>query len=127
MGMFANPVEGGGSRSEQTKLPWKGESGWAAMGHQVPEFRKTAAEQTMKMMGWNAFQDAEKRFTVVSRMAGCIERDNTHGALEFAFQEGVDATGAYRLLSVLLTAPAAPGHSNASSEAGLEQQCLQVQ
>lgn len=104
MGKFANKVEGGGAPRSQTLLPYNGESGFDAMGHEVPAFRKSAAELHMKDMGWNRPGDAEKRYTVVSRMSACIERDDTHEALEFALREGVDATGCYRLLAVLLTA-----------------------
>jgi hypothetical protein len=104
MGKFANAIAGGGALREQTLLPWKGESGFDAMGHYVPAFRRSAAERHLKDMGWDRLGDAEKRYTVVSRMCACIERDNPHEALEFAMREGVDATGCYRLLSVLLTA-----------------------
>ncbi len=105
MGKFANPVEGGEAKRECIKLPWNGESGFNAMGHEVPSFRKSAAERHMKEMGLNNWEDAESRFTVVSQMSACIERDNTHEALELAMRAGWDATACYRLLSVLLTEP----------------------
>lgn len=75
-----------------------------AMGHRVPAFRRSAANAHMKDMGFVRSGDSELRFRVVSRMAECIERDDSHEALEFGLENGVDATGCYRLLSVLLTA-----------------------
>ena len=104
MGKFANKVEGGGAPRGSVKLQWNGESGFDAMGHAVPAFRRSAAERHMKDMGFIRPGDSELRFSVVSRMADCIERDDSHEALEFALSQGVDATGCYRLLSVLLTA-----------------------
>lgn len=75
-------------------------SGFDALGHKVPFFRRSAADLTLKQIG---ITDAERRLGCVGRMSNCIERDDPHGALEVA-HEYVDVTGAYRLLSVLLTA-----------------------
>lgn len=97
-----------GPRSEHVKKPWHGESGFEAMGHKVPAFRRTAAEATMKQMGFDKPGDSEKRYDVIARMSACIERDNSHEALELALRERVDATGCYRLLSVLLCEPERP-------------------
>lgn len=108
MGKFANtaaelgepiaPWFGDLKRNE----PWHGQSEFEALGHQVPAFRKSAANEHMKQMG---FEDAEQRYDVISTMAARIARDDPHMALEEALKKGVDATGCYRLLSVLLTAP----------------------
>ena len=107
MGKFANtagelgepiaPSFGPIARNE----PWHGESEFAALGKIVPNFRKSAADQHMKEMG---FKDAEQRYNVISTMAQRIARDDPHMALEDAMRLGVDATGCYRLLSVLLCA-----------------------
>lgn len=107
MGKFANEIEGNFGhiglmpRNEQ----WHGQSGFDAMGYQVPGFRKAAAQEHMKDMGFTRKGDSELRHDVVSKMSAFIERDNSHQALECAMEMGVDATGCYRLLSVLLTAP----------------------
>ena len=123
MGKFANKLEGlTGAPREQIKLPWNGESGFAAMGHKVPAFRKSEAERHMKEMGWIDSEHAEKRYSIVAGMAAHLERDNSHEALEFAMREGVDATGCYRLMAVLLTAtPADDGgcHTNQCSKGEL--------
>jgi hypothetical protein len=104
MGKFDNKEAGGGALRHQTGLSWNGESGFDAMGHTVPAFRRSEAERHMKDMGFTRPGDSELRFRIVSRMAKCIERDDSHEALEFAINNGVDATGCYRLLAVLLTA-----------------------
>lgn len=107
MGKFANAPETGMSMAYVGDTPpplredWHGQSGFDAMGFKVPAFRKAAAEEHMKDMG---FTSAEQRFDVISTMSNCIERDNSHMALEKALSMGVDATGCYRLLAVLLTA-----------------------
>jgi hypothetical protein len=104
MGIFANePEEGspGYIGAPARNQPWHGQSGFEAMGHEVPMFRKSAAERHLKQMG---FDDAEQRFDIVAKMSGEIERDNSHAAMEAAYKLGLDVTGAYRLLAVLLTA-----------------------
>jgi hypothetical protein len=105
MGKFANELEGDFSHLGplSTRDPWHGHNGFDAMGHIVPGFRKAAAQEHMKDMGFTRPGDAELRYGVVSKMANFIERDNSHQALECALAMGVDATGCYRLLSVLLT------------------------
>ena len=106
MGKFANEIDG--PLLALGRLPnreaWHGQSGFEAMGHIVPGFRKSAAQEHMKDMGFTRPGDAELRYDVVSKMSNFIERDNSHQALEVALASGVDATGCYRLLSVLLTA-----------------------
>ena len=81
---------------------WHGQSEFDALGYQVPNFRKAAADQHMKSMG---FQNAEQRYDVIATMSDRIARDDPHMALEEAMKKGVDATGCYRLLSVLLCEP----------------------
>lgn len=109
MGKFANELPSGGidwvgDEPPVIKADWHGQSGFEAMGHKVPAFRKSAAQEHMKDMGFTRDGDAEKRFHVVETMSNCIERDNSHQALEACLEMGVDATGCYRLLAVLLTA-----------------------
>jgi hypothetical protein len=104
MGRFANRSEhetAGYLGAATIGLPWNGESGYEAMGHAVPMFRRAEGERHLKDMG---FTDAERRFSIVNGMALCIERDNTHEAMEAAFEKGLDVTGVYRLLAVLLCA-----------------------
>lgn len=107
MGVFGNALEemnpgeaipslGKMKRNEN----WHGQSEFDAMGHEVPMFRRANAEQHMLDMG---FTDSETRFSVINDMSNQIARDNTHAAMEHAFKKGVDATGVYRLLAVLLT------------------------
>lgn len=103
MGKFANELVDnvshlGNARGGQ---PWRGESEFDAMGCEVPMFRRAAAEEHLKDMG---FTNAEQRFEVVSMMSYYIARDNTHQALEKALDKGLDVVGCYRILSVLLTA-----------------------
>ena len=101
MGRFANEPEGGtnGYIGVPTmNQPWNGENGFEAIGHTVPMFRRSAAETHLKQMG---FTDAEQRFNIVN-MANEIERDNSHAAMEKAHEKGLDVTGVYRLLAVLL-------------------------
>ena len=105
MGKFGNKLDGmTGAPRSMVKLPWNGESGFEAMGHEVPAFRKSEAERHLKAIGFEGGMYAEKRYSIVARMSACIERDDTHEALELALCEGLDATGCYRILSVLLTA-----------------------
>lgn len=103
MGKFANELPDGAVHTGriETKKPWTGQSEFDALGHEVPHFRREAGNAHLKDMG---FTDAEKRFDIVQKMAGNIERDNPHMALEDALQQGPDVTGCYRLLAVMLTA-----------------------
>lgn len=103
MGRFANAPEDLGTTylgAPTRNQPWGGESGFEAMGRQVPMHRRAEAERHLGQMcpEW----DAEKRFGVVSAMSISIEQDNTHAALEDALSAGLDVTGCYRLLAVLL-------------------------
>lgn len=105
MGKFANELEEGASNLGPIgkKKPWTGQSEFEAFGYEVPGFRREAANAHLKQMG---FDNAERRFDIVQRMADNIERDNPHTALENALEQGLDATGCYRLLAVLVTAQA---------------------
>lgn len=110
MGKFANTAaEMGepvapwvGSEPMKRNEPWHGQSEFNALGHQVPAFRKSAANRHMKDMG---FTDAEQRYDVIATMSQRIANDDPHMALEDALAKGVDATGCYRLLAVLLCEP----------------------
>jgi hypothetical protein len=82
--------------------PWHGHSDFAALGHEVPAFRKKAGDEHLKAMG---FTDAEQRYTLVSGMAERIARDDPHMALENALKAGLDVTGCYRLMAVLMCEP----------------------
>jgi hypothetical protein len=104
MGKFANELTAPVSNLTHIpiKRPWTGQSEFEALGHEVPNFRREAGNTHLKEMG---FTNADQRFTIVQTMAGHIERDNPHMALEDALKQGVDATGCYRLMSVLLCTP----------------------
>lgn len=107
MGRFANALENGPEyvgAPPTRNAPWHGQSGFAAMGHQVPMFRRAAAQEHLKDMGFTREGDAELRHDIVQRMSIQIERDNSHAAMEVAFEMGLDVTGVYRLLAVLLSA-----------------------
>ncbi len=108
MGKFANSAADMGEETPwcgqqppTRNEPWHGQSEFEALGHQVPSFRKSVANQHMKDMG---FTDAEQRYDVIAVMSDRIARDDPHMALEEALKRGVDATGCYRLLAVLLCA-----------------------
>lgn len=106
MGKFANSAEEMGEQvshlgNVRGGRPWNGESEFDAMGCEVPMFRRAAAEHHLKDMG---FTDAEQRFDIVNAMSYQIGKDNSHAALETGLSKGLDATGCYRVLSVLLCA-----------------------
>ncbi len=107
MGKFANELGAAASNLAHIpiKQPWSGQSNFEALGHEVPNFRREAANSHLKNMG---FSDADQRFTIVQTMANNIERDTPHMALEDALKQGVDATGCYRLLAVMLSTPQEP-------------------
>lgn len=79
-----------------------GKSEWEALGLPVPFFRRSAGIRHLREMG---FTDREQMDRIVGKMSAQIERDDSHGALEEAMKLGVDATGCYRLLAVLLCEP----------------------
>lgn len=73
----------------------------AAFGKPVPFYRRTAAVAHARDMG---MKDARKITGMIQRACEAIERDQPHAAIE-AITACLDLTGAYRLLSVLCTAP----------------------
>lgn len=110
MGKFANPPQDGATRlypDVSKGDPYNGASGFAALGSPVPFFRRSAAMQHLRSMG---FTDRERMDRIVGKMSARIERDDSHMALEDGLQMGLDVTGCYRLLAVLLSAerPAEP-------------------
>jgi hypothetical protein len=82
-----------------------GKSGFDALGLPVPFFRRSEGISHLRDMG---FTDRERMDQIVGKMSAHIERDDSHAALEVAMQLGVDATGCYRMLAVLLTAERQP-------------------
>jgi hypothetical protein len=104
MGIFANAPNDASSTyigPIDRKVPWHGQSGFEAVGHEVPLFRRSEAERHLKAMG---FDSAEDRFSLINGMSDAIARDNVHEAMEVAYKKNLDVTGCYRLLAVLLTA-----------------------
>jgi hypothetical protein len=79
-----------------------GKSEWEALGLPVPFFRRSAGIRHLRAMG---FTDRERMDAIVGKMSAHIERDDSHMALEDALKMGVDVTGCYRLLAVLLCEP----------------------
>ena len=76
-------------------------AGFEAMGKPIPDYRKDAGYQTCR----KAFgMDANKSFGTVQGCADALERDEPYKAMEAAMKYGLDLTGAYRLMAVLLTA-----------------------
>lgn len=84
-----------------------GRSEFDALGWPVPPWRKSSAIWHMKDMG---FTDRAQMEAIVGRMAECVERDDSHEALEAGLRMGVDATGCYRLLAALLTGDKPEGY-----------------
>lgn len=79
-----------------------GKSEFEALGLPVPFFRRSAGIRHLREMG---FTDREQMDRIVGRMCAHIERDDSHMALEDCMKLGVDATGCYRMLAVLLCEP----------------------
>lgn len=76
--------------------------GFDGMGKSVPPARRQAAYETCKAMG---LDDSARAWECVNGVAEQIERDKPYEAQHVAMRF-VDLTGAYRLMAVLLTAPA---------------------
>lgn len=72
--------------------------GFDAMGSPVPEKRRDNAYQWLRSIEIGR----EKAWDTVETMAGHIERDHPHEAMESA-RKAVDLIGAYRLMALLLT------------------------
>lgn len=107
MGIFANGSheEGGefvgmwiGPRPEKQN----GLEGYEAMGQKVPFDRRQEGYKHLKDMG---FTDKEQMFHMVQMLADRIERDEVHGGMEELYKRGLDVTGIYRLLAVMLHDP----------------------
>jgi hypothetical protein len=107
MGKFGNALTGD-CPLYLTPQPWMqpgaqvldhGRSGFEALGFPVPFWRRSEAIRHLRDMG---FTDRERMDEIVGKMCARIERDDSHGALEECMRLGVDATGCYRMLAVLL-------------------------
>ena len=107
MGVFGNAPHSGGEQGvtwlERPELQsvWSGQSGFEAMGHVVPFFRRRAAYKHLRLMG---LTDREETFSLVEMMSDRIARDDTHGAMEEAYKRHLGVTGIYVILSELLCA-----------------------
>ena len=76
------------------------EDGFKAMGKPIPDYRRDEAYRTCR----DAFEMRSSRaMGAVSGMAEQLERDNPYGAMEAAMKYGIDLTGTYRIMAVLLT------------------------
>ncbi len=78
----------------------KGTDGFAAMGKPIPLYRQQAAYDACLSMGMT---NRDQIHTLVSSMAQALERDKPYEAMQ-AGSRGLDLTGVYRLMAVLLTA-----------------------
>jgi len=96
---------------------WGGQSGFEAMGHVVPFFRRRAAYKHLRLMG---FTDKEETFSLVEMMSDRIARDDTHGAMEAAYKRHLDVTGIYRIISVLLCDPPEEEEQNVAEASYLD-------
>lgn len=73
--------------------------GFGNMGKPIPDFRKDEAYRTCRQ---EFGMDASKSMGTVQGCAQSLERDKPYEAMEAAMKYGVDLTGAYRLIAVLL-------------------------
>jgi hypothetical protein len=74
--------------------------GLGAMGHPIPDYRKDEAYRTCRE---DFGMTADKAFGAVQGCAQALERDRPYEAMSQAMKQGIDLTGAYRLMAVLLT------------------------
>lgn len=79
----------------------EGDDGFAAMGKPVPMYRRTAALSHARDMGLGT----DEAWRCVGELVNKLERDEPYDAMA-AGMKYVDLTGTYRLMAVLLTAPA---------------------
>lgn len=77
-----------------------GTDGFSAMGKPIPLYRRQAALKHCQAMGLTTNQ----AWTVVGAVSDQLERDEPYKAMA-AGMRGLDLTGTYRLMAVLLTAP----------------------
>ena len=75
--------------------------GFAAMGKPIPGYRKDLAYQTCRK---DFDMDFDKSMGTVQGMANALERDQPYEALGAGMRYGLDLTGSYRLMAVLLVA-----------------------
>lgn len=73
-------------------------TGFDAMGHPVPESRKQAGYAWLRTMFTQ-----EEATSLVNAVANKLERDQPYEAQKEARERGLDLTGVYRLMAVLLT------------------------
>jgi hypothetical protein len=77
-------------------------SGYAALGHPIPEFRKTAALEQVRDMVPGCTTDWAME--CIGQVATKLERDEPYDAMSVGMKY-LDITGVYRLMAVLLTGP----------------------
>ena len=79
--------------------PPESADGFAAMGKPIPDFRRDEAYRTCR----EEFEmNSSKAMGTVAGMAEMLERDKPYEALGCGMKYGVDLTGSYRLMAVLL-------------------------
>ena len=79
--------------------PPESADGFAAMGKPIPDYRRDEAYRTCR----EEFEmGSSKAMGTVQGMAEALERDKPYEALGAGMRYGVDLTGSYRLMSVLL-------------------------
>lgn len=83
---------------EPRETPLETRSGFGAMGHPIPDYRRQAAYEHCRDIGL----DQERSWEVVNGMAEQLERDKPYEAMQAASGR-IDLTGAYRIMAVLLT------------------------
>jgi hypothetical protein len=111
MGRFANELSGDCPTwlgKPNIHEEFHGQSGYEAMGVKVPAFRKRACYQDLKAQGWDKPRGnvggKEWMFHMVEMFADRVERDDVHGAMEEAYNRGMNVTCVYRTLAVILSA-----------------------
>ncbi len=79
--------------------PPESADGFAAMGKPIPDYRRDEAYRTCR----REFEmSSSKAMGTVQGMADSLERDKPYQALAAGMKYGVDLTGSYRLMAVLL-------------------------
>ncbi len=79
--------------------PPESADGFAAMGKPIPDFRRDEAYRTCRQ---EFEMNSSKAMGTVAGMAEMLERDKPYEALGCGMKYGVDLTGSYRLMAVLL-------------------------
>ena len=75
-------------------------SGFDNMGKPIPNVRRDRAYHWLQD---DVGLEREKAWNMVQLVSNHLERDHPHDAIDSAFKLGIDLTGAYRLLAILLT------------------------